>query len=270
MMLNPGKRLPLIILRSLVGGDVVMVAATLLLSVVIPNSFLTLCITIFPVNDVIRLLASVAPLTSILLYVCPITALQSAFKVGNVDNYPIPVFQAQIVCNVLAISYGLAVHNLAVIVPNLFGLFCQVVWLSYGHAIFSHATQTHINWFVFLFMYIIMLNVGLATCTALPLSVLGSVITICNLVLYASPLIKVVQILATRDGSMLNVPITAMMTISNAIWSGYAMLIQDQVLFLPSFFGYLLSVFQVILVLWCKHKLPFGLDFLKVIFVGKT
>merc|ERR1719494_442592 len=119
-------------------------------------------------------------------------------------------------------------------------------------------------------MYVIMLNVGLATCTALPLSILGSIITICNLVLFASPLLKVVQILATRDGSMLNVPITAMMAISNAIWSGYAMLIHDQVIFLPSFIGYLLSVFQVILVLWCHQKLPYSLDFLKVVCVGKT
>jgi len=268
MLINAAKKQPFIVLRSIIGGDVVMVASTLLLSVVVPNSFLTLCTTIFPVNDVIRLLASIAPLTSIFLYVCPITALQSAFHAGNANNYPTPVFQAQIVCNVLALAYGLVVHNIAIIVPNLFGLFCQVVWLSYGHAIFSHANQTNINWFVFLFMYIIMLNVGLACCTALPITVLGSVITICNLILYASPLTKVVQILATRDGSLLNVPITSMMTISNAVWSGYSMLIQDQVLFLPSFFGYLLNVFQVILILWCHHKLPYELDFLLWLVLG--
>jgi len=247
--------------------DLLMFLFTITMCIIIPNMCLSILVAMIPLNDFIRVLATIAPSTSILMAITPISALKDALKKESVDVYPFAVFYAQLVCNILQIGYGVAVHNIAIIIPNLFSMFCQITWLSYGNHIKFFGRNA--SWFAFFFSYTLILNIGLATCLKLPLSLLGTIITVCNIALYGSPLLTMGEILETRDRSSLNVPISVMMCIANAAWVAYTSMIHDQVILIPSVFGYVLAVIQIITILWCDNRLPYNLEFLLLIFPKK-
>ena len=48
-------------------------------------------------------------------------------------TFPTPIFRAQLLCNVLGLSYGVQVRNEAVLASNLFGSFFQVLFLAAAH-----------------------------------------------------------------------------------------------------------------------------------------
>merc|ERR1719158_2393476 len=83
-----------------------------------------------------------------------------------------------------------------------------------------------------------------------------------NLVLFASPLTKLGEILRTRNSTSLPIAMTTMFFSSNAMWTIYGHLIEDMVVHLSSVLGFILSTFQLLVIAWCRHLLPFDLGFL--------
>merc|ERR1712226_1320659 len=141
----------------------------------------------------------------------------------------------------------------------MIGLACQTLFLCGDHYVRTLNTE----WIVFAIKLSFLFNGGLYFFSVLsPLSLLGNAITVFNVVLFGVPLTKIGIILRTRNASSIPQMMTFIAVINNAVWSLYALLIEDSVLLLPSLLGYFLSSFQVLLIFWCKGALPFDLDFL--------
>lgn len=259
MMTKKGLR-PMI--RHRVCGDAGLLVTTLISSVAIPNSVLSLLMFIIPVSDVTFALAVVAPLSSILLFLAPISAVRTGIALYSSANLPTSGFRIQLVCNLLATAYGLAIRNVAVIVPNQFGMLCQISWLAYAAFIDCKSQKRPVNWLFFILEFVVACNVGLAAFTLLSLRSLATIITASQIILCAQPLSQLPQILRTKNRDPIDTPITIMLIINNGLWAAYAGLLRDPVLFVPSLVGYLLSVFQAILILWCQGALPFDLSHL--------
>lgn len=204
-------------------------------------------------------LSIAAPAVTMVGYVAPISTVIDAVRMANVQNLPTPVFQSQAACNILALSYGIQIANSAVLASNLFGLACQIMFLAGDHYVrFSNG-----QWFRFCAQFSLIFNVGLYICAALtPINILGHMITLFNIVLFAVPLAKLGNILRTRNASTMPAAMAVIAVTNNAVWTLYSLLIQDIILLLPSLFGYVLSAFQVLVVLWCNRLLPFDLGFL--------
>jgi len=203
-------------------------------------------------------LSLAAPVVTMLLYVSPIPVVAEAVRTLNAQNLPTQVFQSQIMCNVLSISYGIQVSNAAILVTNMFGLACQVTYLSIDHYI-----RVSSGWLLYCLKLMTALNTGLYFFTIVsPLNMLGHAITIFNVILFVVPLTKLGTILRTRNASSLPAGMAVISTCNNAIWTLYALMIQDPVVLLPSILAYILSLFQILVILWCKGHLPFNLGYL--------
>mmetsp|Transcript_14923 Transcript_14923/g.26560 ORF Transcript_14923/g.26560 Transcript_14923/m.26560 type:complete len:311 (+) Transcript_14923:65-997(+) len=204
-------------------------------------------------------LSIVCPLVTMTQFMSPFPVVVDAVRKVDGKDLPLPVFQSQIVCNILGLSYAIQVHNTSILCCNLWGLAAQILFLSSAR----FANQTKGAWLIYGMQMTVVLNVGLYFFAAiLPMTLLGHLITLFNIVLFASPLAKLGDVLRTRSAASLPVAIIAVTFVSNGLWTMFGILIEDQVVLLPSLLGFMLSTFQVLLILWCHHKLPFDLAFL--------
>eukprot|EP00442_Polarella_glacialis_P046743 CAMPEP_0115095476 /NCGR_PEP_ID=MMETSP0227-20121206/29061_1 /TAXON_ID=89957 /ORGANISM="Polarella glacialis, Strain CCMP 1383" /LENGTH=359 /DNA_ID=CAMNT_0002488847 /DNA_START=117 /DNA_END=1196 /DNA_ORIENTATION=+ len=211
-------------------------------------------------REVLKLSLSLAcPLITIVSYVAPTPMVIEAVLRMNAQRLPTLVFQSQAACNVLGIAYAIQVTNAAVLMTNMFGLACQILFLAGDH----HATASSAHWLWFCFKVSVCLNVGIYVfaCQA-PTQLLGQCISVFNIILYSAPFANLGSILRTRNGSYFNSVTTSISVANNAAWTLYALLIEDVVVLLPAVVGYTLSVFQVLVIMWCRGSLPFDLGFL--------
>jgi len=204
-------------------------------------------------------LSIACPLVTMVQYVSPGPVVLDALRKNNASNLPTPVFQSQAACNILGIAYGIQITNAAVLVTNMFGLACQILFLASEHYVRSPSA----GWLYFSFKLLAMFDSFLYVfATIAPINILGHTITLFNIILFAVPLTKLGVILKTKNASSLPTAMTFISVANNFTWSLYALMIQDVVVLLPSVLGFMLSLFQVLVILWCQGVLPFGLGFL--------
>jgi hypothetical protein len=215
-------------------------------------------IGLLPKEAFTMFMSVISPISSALLFISPFTAVKEAINKQSVVNLPTQVFKSQALCNILGIAYGIKIGNAPLAGTNLFGLAAQIVWLAADH----YVREKDLQWFHFSVKMSMGLNAGLFFCVLMPIDILGTVITVFNIVLFASPLSKIGTVLRTRNASSMPLLMTIMMVACNGNWMMYAAMIQDSVVLLPSLLGYLLSVFQVTVIAWCNTLLPFDLSFL--------
>jgi len=240
--------------------DFAIMVFSLTIGVVLLNGICSLTDIGWLDRDTFTIYLSMAcPLLTMVQFVSPAPLVIEAIQLLNVQNLPTQVFQSQIICNVLGGAYGLQITNMAVLATNMFGLACQILWLAGDH--FVRCSDT--SWVWFSIKMSTMLNIGFyVAAVVMPIELLGHCITIFNIVLFAAPLSKLGNILRTRNASSLPTTMTVITTVTNAVWILYATMIQDDVVLIPSVLGYLLSAFQIQLIMWSHHLLPFDLGFL--------
>ncbi|CAJ1353751.1 unnamed protein product [Effrenium voratum] len=185
-----------------------------------------------------------------------------AVRLLKANQLPVVVFKLQAACNVLSIAYGLQISNAAVLMTNMFGLACQVLFLA-G----DHYASVDSQWLFFALKISVLIDVGILCASSyVPMNILGQCITVCNVGLYSCPLMNMGNLLRTRNSSALPAFMVGINVLNNALWSLYALLIEDMVVLVPSLLGYCCSFFQIMLILWCRHLLPFDLSFLLTFF----
>jgi len=205
------------------------------------------------------LLSCVCPGTTMLLFISPIPIVIESLRKLDVTTLPVPAFQAQAVCNILTMAYGLRIRNKVVLGNNSFGLLFQVMYLSSSH--FVKSGNRHWMWHSVLLQAVCCLSVYLSV-VACSLDTLGQAITLFNVMLFAVPLSKLANILKTKNCSALPTAMTVIATVANFFWSVYGLLIEDIYVLVPCLLGFILCLFQVLVILWCANQLPFDLGFI--------
>lgn len=205
------------------------------------------------------LLSCVCPGTTMLLFVSPIPIVIESLKKLDVTTLPVPAFQAQAVCNILTMAYGLRIRNKVVLGNNSFGLFFQVMYLSSSH--FVKSGNRHWMWHSMLLQTVCCFSLYLSV-VACSIDTLGQFITIFNVMLFAVPLSKLAAILKTKNCSALPTAMTVIATAANFFWTLYGLLIEDVYVLVPCLLGFVLCLFQVLVILWCANQLPFDLGFI--------
>lgn len=204
-------------------------------------------------------LSGVCPLITMSQFISPTPTVMEALRKLDVGTLPTPVFISQSACNIISMAYGIRIQNKVVLASNLFGLGCQIMYLSSNHFVLA----ANGGWFHYVSKLQLIYCASLYVCTeVLSLELLGQIITLFNIVLFAAPLSALGTILRTRNASSLPTAMIAISCLSNAVWSLYALLIKDMVVLLPSILGFLLCLFQVLVLLWGYHVLPFDLGFI--------
>jgi hypothetical protein len=248
-------RVPLSSLR-----DLVLTAVSVAIGVVILYAIANLALAgVIDMEKLLLGLSICCPGVTMVQFISPIPVVLEAVSKMSVANLPVQVFQSQAICNILGISYGIQIHNPAVLVTNLFGLGCQTMYLASDHYVRSSNTQ----WIWFVACGICIFNSGLYFFAQVSsITMLGHMITLFNVILFAAPLAKLGTILRTRSAASLPAAMIYISVLNNGSWTLFALLLDDMVLLLPSVLGYLLSAFQVLVILWCRGILAWDLSFL--------
>lgn len=207
----------------------------------------------------IKLFSVACPLVQMAQLVAPMPLVHEAVVTLKADDLPMPVIRSQVVCNVLGASYGIQVANSAVFVTNMFGLGCQITYLCCYHFVVA----SNAGWIRFVVPHWLLLNMSFHVFTImLPVPILGHLIIFFNVVLSSAPLMKIGAVLRARSSKALPTGMTVVSCLNNALWTVFSMLLNDLVLLVPSILGFLLTFFQIMVILWCHHVLPFDLSFL--------
>lgn len=201
----------------------------------------------------------VCPMVTMTQFISPIPVVLEALRKLDAQHLPTPVFQSQSACNILSCAYAIRIQNTVILASNLFGLGCQIFFLASNHYVLAANGQ----WTGFAIKLQVLCCIGLYVCAeVVSLNMLGQIITLFNVVLFAAPLAKLSAILKSRNATSLPTAMTVVSAINNGLWTVYALLIKDMVVLLPSILGFLLCFFQVMVLLWCYKLLPFDLGFL--------
>mmetsp|Transcript_74011 Transcript_74011/g.239272 ORF Transcript_74011/g.239272 Transcript_74011/m.239272 type:complete len:322 (-) Transcript_74011:121-1086(-) len=205
------------------------------------------------------ILSIACPLVTMVQFVSPTPVVMDAIRKMSSSSLPTPVFQSQAACNILGLAYGIQIANGAVLITNMFGLGCQILYLASDH----YVRSPNSGWLFFAVKLCVLFDLGLYVfATVAPINTLGHTITVFNIILFAVPLTKLGSILRTRNASSLPTAMTCISVVNNAVWSLFGLMIEDIVVLFPSVLGFCLSSFQVLVILWCQGSLPFDLGFL--------
>lgn len=157
-------------------------------------------------------LSLACPLITIVSYVAPTPSVLEAVRLMKASNLNVIVFKLQAACNILSIAYGLQIANAAVLMTNMFGLACQVLFLA-GE---RHASLES-KWPSFALFLSVILNVGIFVASQyVPINLLGQSITVFNIFLYSSPLMNLGTALRTRNSSQFPTFMVGVNVLNNA------------------------------------------------------
>lgn len=212
-------------------------------------------------------LSVACPVITILAYVSPFPTVLEALKSSDAQSLNPELYEVQAASNVLGIAYGLQILNAAVLITNLFGLACQILYLASAHYLMAENRR----WIRFAVKFSIVLNLSIFLCRRDASSnLLGHGMSFFNVLLSSTPLLRLEQILRSRNASVYPVFMTLVGVVNNIAWTLYGILIEDAVVFLPSLYSFIVATFQVLVILWCRRQLPFDISFLLVLFPERS
>ncbi|CAD7948925.1 unnamed protein product [Amoebophrya sp. A25] len=104
------------------------------------------------------------------------------------------------------------------------------------------------------------------------LLLVGIAIIASTVFLNLAPLIDLPRVIQSRDPASLDASICVIYLMSNGVWSLYGLILEDFVVLLPSVVSYVLSAFQMLLILWTRRArvteelCPLDMGFLLALF----
>jgi len=206
------------------------------------------------------------------------------------SNFPIEIIFAQTVNNIAGAAYGLQIANEPYFMSSLIGIAFQFIWLSMWYWVVwregggKHLESPNPSPAVVLgqvsrgfwrrrinpFLFSVLLATLLSTCifalTLVDINVNGTICVLLTFLLGVSPLARLGVMIRQRDSASIPVPLTMTMLITNIAWAMYGVQLDDNYIILPSIFGFIICVFQLIVSAWCNEYLFYDLTFLQWLF----
>lgn len=228
--------------------------------------------SLLPRTLLVQFLEFICPILSIAGYISPVTSVVSMVRNSDVKDFPAQVVFAQMVQNVAALSYGIIRDNQPFLVSALIGIGFQVLWLTVWYAIGRRRAKIRLwrqtNPFVIVLVGIVLIGIITKSLTYLGPDIVGWVCCILTLVLCVAPLASLGVVIRTKDCASIPVTMTTVMMIANIAWTMYGIVLEDSYVYLPSLFGFVVTVFQLIVTAWCSGVLFYELAFLQWLFGG--
>jgi solute carrier family 50 protein (sugar transporter) len=228
--------------------------------------------TVAPHSDLTRFLGTLCPVLSILTYISPIASAVECVRKWDVTHFPIQVVFAQAAQNVASAAYGLHIDNDPFLISSGVGLVFQLIWITVWFAVMKRDSNSptirgmHPITASLLVGSAIILAVILLTWTSRKL--VGSLSCGLTLLLCISPLSKLGLVVRSMNSASIPIAMSVVMLITNIAWAVYGLLLEDVFVFLPSLFGFVITVFQILVSAWCNGYLFYDLTFLKWLYLG--
>ena len=217
-------------------------------------------------------LAVLCPLLSVVTYISPVGSVLAMRRTGETLHFPIQVVFAQGLQNVACLAYGLQIQNEALYLSSAVGILFQLTWITAWYSVLRLRLRRTI-WKVTkpLLLAIVCLTVTILVTyllTLLPSHYVGLLSCALTLALCVSPLATLGIIVRSMNSASIPLAMSVVMLIANAAWAVYGIMLEDAFVFLPSIFGFCVTVFQLLVSAWCNGLLFYDLTFLKWLYAG--
>jgi uncharacterized protein with PQ loop repeat len=212
-------------------------------------------------------LSLLGPIISFLSFISPLPSIQAALETGSAAELPFPIIACQLALCIVNAGYGSAIKNGPIVVTNILGIILQALWIVCWYYLrwkLGRNRIAHPLYFSLLGMTTIIMSV--AAMANIDADVVGTLSVVINIMFTFSPMADLGQVVRTRKTSSIPPAIIAMMFLGNVCWGLYGWIIKNNVILLPNLLGFEMSVFLVIVYLWCHDKYPYELYFLTKLF----
>lgn len=191
----------------------------------------------------VSLCGNLAPVASMIVTLAPIPTLNKIVRNKSTMNLPLLPYSSMLVNSFLWTSYGLLKNESKVWIPNVFSLFCASYYIQRfiglvpkGANNLPGTVKSHfkIGSVVIASAIIPLVFLSLPRAT----EIIGMQGVVLCLVLFASPLASLKQVLATRSASSIPLPFTLACCFNCFFWSVFGLLeIKDVMIYFPNLLG---------------------------------
>ena len=202
---------------------------------------------------IVRICGALAPSASVVVGLSPASTIHQIATERNVGSFPLLPYSTMIVNATLWFAYGLLKQNVSVWSGN--GI-CLIVGVAYflvyirfsppASPILPGTVQQHIQ----AVLGMVLATILISTLPILndPAQLIGSVGCIIVVLLFASPLVVLRQVIQSKDARSIPLPFTVACTINCFLWTVYGFWgVLDFYIYFPNALGLMLSVAQLIL-----------------------
>ncbi len=224
-------------------------------------------------TTLMKFLSIMCPVLSISTYISPVGSVISMVKNHDDSNFPIEVVAAQTANNVACAAYGLQIGDEPFFLSSFVGLAFQFVWLTMWFWVRSRRSDkpmpfnlSRMNPILFSITLGSLLSTSIFALSLVDKNFNGTSCVVLTFLLGVSPLAKLGAVIRQKDTSSIPVPMSTVMLITNVAWAMYGVMLEDSYIIIPSVFGFVVCVFQLIVAAWCNQYLFYDLTFLEWIF----
>ncbi len=192
----------------------------------------------------------IAPCTNILCSLAPLSTILHVKQIKSVGSLPLLPYSSMIANGFVWALYGHLAHlpnvKYANIIGIMLGSFYFKEWAAAAAASISGAIMYHklaITW-------IVLMNCFVATRfpRKVATEIVGKEGVLVNILLFASPLSALKEIIASRSAAAIPLPFTVASTINCSLWSVVGLLLMnDFYIYFPSILGLLCAMIQLFL-----------------------
>eukprot|EP00921_Rhytidocystis_pertsovi_P014502 GHVQ01023448.1.p1 GENE.GHVQ01023448.1~~GHVQ01023448.1.p1 ORF type:complete len:495 (+),score=53.72 GHVQ01023448.1:746-2230(+) len=160
-------------------------------------------------------------------------------------------------------SKGGVLHSFMAVKGNQIGGGAKTLQSMWWHL---WSSEDGTGWMSFIATAVCLISAMLYISSCFGMEVIGIACTLSNLMLFSVPLAGLGKMIRTRNADNLPLSIVVMMVVANATWGIYGNILKDPVVYVPSLIGFLLCVFQLLVVLWCRRLLVRWIDFAELFY----
>ena len=198
----------------------------------------------------VSMCGNLAPLASMVVTLAPIPTINEMIRNRSTMNLPLLPYSSMLVNAFLWTSYGFLKNESKVWIPNVFTLFCAAYYIQRflvlapkGASNLPGTARNHfqVGGTVIASAVIPMMFLPLSKAT----EIIGMQGVLLCLVLFASPLSSLKQVIISRSASSIPLPFTLACCFNCFFWSVFGLLeISDVMIYLPNLLGLSFGRFQ--------------------------
>ena len=209
---------------------------------------------------IVQLCGALAPTASVVVGISPSWTIQQISKERSVGAYPLLPYSTMIVNAALWFIYGLLKSNVSVWSGNgiclLLGIAYFIIYIRHSppaSSILPGTVQQHIQCVVGMVLAAVL--IGTLPILNDPAQLIGSVGCIIVVILFASPMVVLRQVIQSKDARSIPLPFTVACTVNCFLWTVYGFWgVRDFYIYFPNALGLILSVAQLVLKAYYSDK----------------
>ncbi|XP_062018741.1 bidirectional sugar transporter SWEET9-like isoform X1 [Rosa rugosa] len=198
-------------------------------------------------------------IVAFLVYLAPLPTFYWIFKKKSTQGFPSIPYSVSLFSAMLTLYYAFVKTNcLLLITINSIGCFIETVYLVVFMIYATPKSRTFATKLLILFNILgyglMLLCTSLVPNVLLRLKVVGWIVIVFNVCVFAAPLTIMRQVIKTKSVEYMSFPLSLSLTLCAVMWFFYGLLIRDLFIAAPNVLGFAFGIVQMIMILVYRKK----------------